>query len=383
MIEFLLRIFDTSDFPARWQCGNWSPGLGWLHITADLLTFAAYTAIPCVLAFFVLRRKDVAFPRVLWLFCAFIMACGIVHLIEATIFWHPWYRLSGVAKAVTAGVSCATVVSLCWVIPAAIDLPSMSELAKEIEQRKAGESNLRLQTESLSKANEDLTQANQFLDDFARVASHDLRTPLRAIASLADWISEDSAHELSEESQENLQLIRARVVRMRPLLNDLLAYHRASEYQGLAQSIQCGEFLSRVVDDCAPPESFNIKISTDVDSFYALVTPLETCLRNLVGNAIKHHNRTQGTVWIGCEKEADHVRFTIRDDGPGIPAEFHGEIFKMFQKLESRDEVEGSGIGLALVKRITSIHGAEIELDSNPSGSTFYLRWPIGTEELP
>src|SRR5258708_4239985 len=111
-MDLLKELFDTSDFPPRWNCGRWSDGLGWLHILSDLGIFAAYLAIPCVLGYFVLRRKDIPFKRVFWLFGAFILACGTTHLIEAIIFWWPIYPLAGLIKLFTAAVSWATVVAL-------------------------------------------------------------------------------------------------------------------------------------------------------------------------------------------------------------------------------------------------------------------------------
>src|ERR1044072_8141272 len=125
MLEFFRNLFDTTDFPPRWHCGNWSTEHGWLHVLSDAAIFGAYTAIPCVLAFFILRRKDVPFPRILWLFVAFIFACGFGHLIEAGIFWHPVYRLSGLVKFSTALVSWATVFALVWIVPQALHLPGL------------------------------------------------------------------------------------------------------------------------------------------------------------------------------------------------------------------------------------------------------------------
>ena len=93
MFSFIVKLFDTSDFVARWNCGDWSDAHGWLHIFSDIAIFAAYFAIPVVLAYFVLRRKDVPFLPIFWLFAAFILCCGIGHAIEATLFWQPWYPL--------------------------------------------------------------------------------------------------------------------------------------------------------------------------------------------------------------------------------------------------------------------------------------------------
>jgi len=138
MIVVLANIFDTSGFPRRWDCGDWSGFLGWTHVISDLLTWAAYTAIPLVLGAFVLRRKDIPFKRIFWLFGIFIFACGTVHLIEAIIFWHPLYRLSAVIKVVTAIASWGTVLALITVTPHVLAMPALAartELAeKQIEE---------------------------------------------------------------------------------------------------------------------------------------------------------------------------------------------------------------------------------------------------------
>src|SRR5262245_4880703 len=102
MVEFFTSLFDTTGFPPRWHCGVWSAQLGWLHIVSDVAVFGSYTAIPVVLAYFVLRKPDVPFPRVFWLFVAFIFSCGFGHLLEAVIFWEPIYRFAGLVKLFTA-----------------------------------------------------------------------------------------------------------------------------------------------------------------------------------------------------------------------------------------------------------------------------------------
>ncbi len=129
---FASKLFDTSDYPARWYCGNWSTDVGWLHILADLGIFSAYFAIPGVLLFFMLRKKDLPFPKVIWLFAAFILACGFGHLIEAFIFWWPVYRFSGLVKGVTAIISWITVVVLIRLMPTALRLPSSALLAEKL-----------------------------------------------------------------------------------------------------------------------------------------------------------------------------------------------------------------------------------------------------------
>jgi PAS domain S-box-containing protein len=146
-VDFFARLFDTSDFPPRWHCGAWTAGHGWLHIVSDLGVWSAYLAIPCVLGFFILRRKDLPFPAIFWLFGAFILACGTTHLMEAMIFWWPAYRLAGVIKLVTAIVSWGTVFALVPVVPKALAMRSPEELAREIAERKRAEEELKRQKE--------------------------------------------------------------------------------------------------------------------------------------------------------------------------------------------------------------------------------------------
>jgi PAS domain S-box-containing protein len=139
MIDFLTHLFDTAGFPPRWECGSWTDSHGWLHILSDLAIWSAYFAIPCILAYFVLRRRDVPFPAIFWLFGAFILACGTTHLMEAVIFWHPVYRLAGVIKLLTAIVSWGTVVALVPTVPKALALRSADELERQITARKKAE----------------------------------------------------------------------------------------------------------------------------------------------------------------------------------------------------------------------------------------------------
>jgi two-component system, sensor histidine kinase and response regulator len=165
-VGFLSNLFDTSDFPPRWQCGSWTLGHGWLHILSDLGVWSAYLAIPCVLGYFVLRRKDVPFPTIFWLFVTFILACGTTHLMEAVIFWWPAYRLAGVIKLLTAVVSWVTVFALIPIVPRALAMRSSKELEQEIAERTRAEAQLRASEErfrgtfenaAVGIAHEDLT----------------------------------------------------------------------------------------------------------------------------------------------------------------------------------------------------------------------------------
>lgn len=126
-------FFDISGFPARWHCGDWSPLLGWLTIVSDLVIFAAYTAIPITIFIYVRQRKEVLFPHLFWLFCAFIFSCGATHLIEAVIFWQPIYPVQAVLKAFTAAVSVAAVIATARILPAALAVPGLMALNRNLQ----------------------------------------------------------------------------------------------------------------------------------------------------------------------------------------------------------------------------------------------------------
>ena len=171
MLEFLAHLFDTSDFPPRWQCGTWTEAHGWLHILSDLGTWSAYFAIPCLLVYFVLRRRDVPFRAIFWLFGAFILACGTTHLMEAIIFWHPLYRLAGVVKLLTAIVSWATVLALVPILPKALAMRSSEELEREIEERTAeltkANGTLQAEVRDRLRAEEEISRLNRELQSRA------------------------------------------------------------------------------------------------------------------------------------------------------------------------------------------------------------------------
>jgi PAS domain S-box-containing protein len=136
MLDYLSRLFDTSDFAPPWQSGHWTPGLAWMHIIANLAVWAAFTAIPLVLAFFILRRRRIIpFPKVGWLFVAFIFAAGATHLVDAVMFYWPAYRVDGAVKMITAAISWAAVLALVRLVPAALSLKSQEELEREVENR--------------------------------------------------------------------------------------------------------------------------------------------------------------------------------------------------------------------------------------------------------
>jgi PAS domain S-box-containing protein len=191
VFDYLSKLFDTSGLPPRWQCGDWTAGHGWLHILSDLGVWSAYFAIPCILIYFVLRRRDVPFPWVFWLFGAFILACGTTHLMEAIIFWQPLYRLAGVIKLATAVVSWVTVAALVPVIPKALAMPTPEQLEREITARKQAESSLQHSNALLERQLEELraeAKARRAAEDHAAAVWEERERLRVTLSSIGDGV---------------------------------------------------------------------------------------------------------------------------------------------------------------------------------------------------
>ncbi|MDY6938480.1 MAG: PAS domain S-box protein [Cyanobacteriota bacterium] len=231
----------------------------------------------------------------------------------------------------------------------------------------------------LARTMNQLEQRNQELDRFAYVASHDLKAPLRAIANLSTWIEEDIGNDLPEENREQLDLLQGRVHRMERLIDGLLAYSRAGRSAQTVEEVDLNELLKEEIDLLAPMADLSIDIAPDLPIFSTNRVPLARVFSNLIGNAIKHHDRPNGRIEIRCKPRSNSFyEFTVADDGPGIDEAYHSKIFEIFQVLESRDTLESTGIGLAIVKKIVEAEGGEISVYSQLGrGSTFRFTWPM------
>ena len=228
----------------------------------------------------------------------------------------------------------------------------------------------------LANTNTTLIERNQELDQFAYIASHDLKAPLRAISNLSTWIEEDLKDKLPTETQHQMQLLRQRVARMENLINGLLEYSRVGRVQTASEVVNVGTMLAEIIDSLDPPPTFIIEIEPEMPTLTTKTLLLRQVFTNLIGNAIKHHNRPDGHVNISVKDQGEFYEFVVADDGIGIDPEFHDKIFTIFQTLKSRDSKENTGIGLAIVKKIIESEGCTICLESQVSqGSTFRFTW--------
>jgi PAS domain S-box-containing protein len=223
----------------------------------------------------------------------------------------------------------------------------------------------------------ELIRSNKDLEQFAYVASHDLKAPLRAIDLLVQWITEGLAGYDVNNVQENLGLLSKRTKRLNRLLDDLLAYSRAGRKVGAHRMADTHALVLDVVQMLDPPPTISVSVEGRLPAFKTHPTPLEVVFRNLISNAIKHHPGPQGRVVVSCQEQAEQYVFAVEDDGEGIPAQYTERVFEMFQTLKPRDQVEGSGMGLAIVNRIVQWQGGRVWFESPPSGrgTVFKFQW--------
>lgn len=224
-----------------------------------------------------------------------------------------------------------------------------------------------------------LTKRNNELKDFAHIISHDLKAPLRAIGSLASWVYSDNEEILNEESKEQMNLLIGRIKRMYALIEGVLEYSKIS--YGEEQKVELD--LNKIVKDevfylLNPPPHINIIIENDLPIVYGMKARAIQLFQNLISNAIKFIDKPNGIIKIGCTLKDDFWEFYVSDNGVGIDPKHHKRIFEIFQTLKSRDELENTGIGLTITKKIVELNGGEVWLTSKLNeGTTFHFTIPV------
>lgn len=209
------------------------------------------------------------------------------------------------------------------------------------------------------------------------VASHDLKAPLHAILHLVQWIDEDIGRTASPETTEYLRILRGRVARLQMLMDGLLVYLRVGSVHSLVEDVDIAGLLRDIVATLAPSPGFVVTYSGNLPVLRTRRASIRVVLENLICNALKHHDRAEGHISVSARLDAGVAEFRVSDDGPGIPPQFHDRIFVIFQTLAGRDEVESSGIGLAIVKKMVEGQGGQVRVESAAPkrGTTFVFTW--------
>ena len=391
--------FDTSSFPPRWFCGQWSAALGWLHVLSDTTIFLSYMLIPISIAIIVSKRRDIPFSWLFVLFAMFILACGTTHLLEAVIFWAPVYRFAGIVKLITALVSMATFVAIIPIVPRIIAFRSPEALEREVAQRTA---ELQDRSLELEHANADLAEAKRRADEatqaktaFLANMSHEIRTPMTAILGYTELLLSESRYGPAgaAEQRQYCEVIRQNGEHLLELINELLDVAKVEAGKLTVEQVQFNlpEWLSGI-ESTMRVRALDKQIGFSIETLNALPsraigdpTRLRQIVLNLLGNAIKFTERGSVRMIVRTRQDADQptprLQFDVIDTGVGLTEAQAAHLFEPFAQGDTSitRRFGGTGLGLALSRKIAGMLGGQIELvSSKPNvGSQFRLIVPI------
>lgn len=243
-------------------------------------------------------------------------------------------------------------------------------IESNISERKQAE-------EKMEEYMRNLEKTNKELDKFAYIVSHDLKAPLRAIGNLTGWIEEDVGSTMPEAVLKNFNIIKGRVVRMEALINGILDYSKAGKNKGQYISFETKTLIKETFDLIGAPSNCKLVLSSQLPILYTDKIKIQQIFMNLMNNAIKHCDKNEVEIKIKSEEDKHNWHFIVSDNGPGIEKQFHEKIFVIFQTLQARDEVESTGVGLAIVKKIIEEQGGQIWVESElGQGANFHFTWP-------
>lgn len=364
VIEFFRGLFATNLWPPRWECGYWSNFHGWLYVISELLIWIAYFLIPLIILNYISKKKAaLTFHKAYFYFAAFILLCGSTHFLDAMMFWIPMYRFNAVVRLGTAIISLFTVYHLVKILPEAFKQKTNIELEREIIRRE--------------EAERKLAEVNEGLQAFAYIASHDLQEPLRKIGMYTSLLSSINENKFNDESRELSKKIMSSAERMQVMVNDTLTLSTiTSEVQ--MSNVDPEKAINNALID------LEIKVAEKNANIHVSPLPpvkgneayLSQLFLNLIGNAIKF-SREDPVIHITGEKKDNVVIITVADNGIGMSEKDLVKIFEAFQRLNPKNQFEGSGIGLAICKKIIEIHHGKITVTSEPGkGTKFMIELP-------
>ncbi|MGC6431548.1 MAG: PAS domain S-box protein [Jejuia sp.] len=229
--------------------------------------------------------------------------------------------------------------------------------------------NLQIQKEKLLR---ELEKSNDGLQEYAHIVSHDLKSPLRSIDALVNWIKEDNKDKFDQTTLDNFGLIETTLEKMEQLISDVLMYSSVGTQALQEVVVDLDELVSDLKKILYVPNHISIEVLKKLPKIKGDKTKLQQLFQNLISNAIKFIDKEKGFVKISFEDQLEYYQFSVQDNGIGIDPKFHKKIFKIFHSLKKSKD--STGIGLSIVKKIVELHDGDVWLDSELStGTTFYF----------
>ncbi len=253
-------------------------------------------------------------------------------------------------------------------------------IARDIGDRKASDEDLKQKNRELDRLSKELARSNKELEQFAYIASHDLQEPLRMVASYVQLLAKRYGGQLGQDADDFIAFAVDGAYRMQTMINDLLIYSQLRRQGEKFEPVDCNLVIDQTLNNLGLAIGDNSAVITfdPLPIVQADQSQLVQLFQNLIGNALKYRSEENPRIHISVREEEEYWVFSVADNGIGLEPESAERIFVIFQRLHSRTEYPGTGIGLALCKRIVQQHGGRIWVDTEPGqGSTFFFTLPV------
>jgi signal transduction histidine kinase len=226
---------------------------------------------------------------------------------------------------------------------------------------------------------EELIALKKEYEEFVYIVSHDLKSPMRAISNISNWIEEDLEDSENQTVLDNFVLLKNRVGRLESMMNSLLELSRVSRFEMETYEINIPAIIEESI--ATIPASAEVQFHFDYriknENIETLGKKIQKVVSNLIDNAIRFHDKEIKNIFITAEEHEDEYLFTIKDDGPGIPEEVSAKIFTIFYTVSAKDAHNTTGAGLSIASKIVKMVGGKLSYGpAEPSGSVFKFNWP-------
>jgi two-component system sensor kinase FixL len=244
----------------------------------------------------------------------------------------------------------------------------------DITERKEARKNLEKLNMELESSVQELSRANKQLEEFAYMVAHDLKTPLRGIGTLADWLVMDYADKFDEAGKEQVRLLNKRAKQMSVLIDSIKQYSMLGQNIQKKKQVDLNDVISEVISIITPPENIEVIIEDKLPAIVCERTHIIQIFQNLLSNAVKYMDKPKGQIKVGYNEDDNFWKFSVVDNGPGIQQKYFEKIFKIFQTLSPRNGIESTGIGLSIVKKLVELNNGRVWVESEVGhGSTFFF----------